>query len=127
MTETIQYRQVVKLEYTLGQGEMKINMEDTDDNYYSKLDKVEINPKVVNLKHLELNKNGVKMQFTAPVLCNVNSGEHYSSMMIGVKFEGEDEDLLVERIDGLARKFGPLWEKSVKKIKDEIQSRKSES
>ena len=62
MTETIQYRQVVKLEYTLGQGEMKINMEDNDDNYYSKLDKVEINPKVVDLNHLELNKKGRAMK-----------------------------------------------------------------
>jgi len=120
MTDLVQYRQVVNLEYQLGEGNMKIDMEGTDDNYYSKLDEVEINPQIVDLKNLVINKNYIKMQFSAPVMCNVRDGKHFSSMMIGVKFEGDDKEKLVERIDRIAGRFGPLWDESVQKRKEEI-------
>ena len=105
MTDTIQYRQVVGLEYTFGLGEMKINMEGADDNYYSKLDEVEIDPKTVDLSRFELNKNAVKMRFSTPVMCDIHGGEHYSLMKIGAKFEGKDKNLFIERIDGLASRL----------------------
>ena len=87
MGDILQYRRVVGLEYSLGKGEMKINMEGTNDDYYSNVDEVQINPEVVDLNNLGLDKNAVTMRFSKPIICNISSGKYYSSMMCGAKFE----------------------------------------
>ncbi len=121
MGEILQYRRVIALEYSLGKGETKINMEGTLDNYYSKLDKVNIDPNVVDLSNLKVTKNSVKINFASPIICNVDSGRHFSSMICGAKLEGKNEDLLVERLEDLAAKLGysndgaVMWQKKEKK------------
>jgi len=67
---------------------MKINMEGTNDDYYAKLDEILINPKIVDLHNLEIKKNGVKMDFKAPIICNIDNADLSRSMRAGVKFEG---------------------------------------
>ena len=126
MTDILQYRQVKKLEYTLGQGEMKINMEGTLDNYFSNIDEIEINPSKLDMEHIEINENIISMKFTEPIICNVNSGRYHSVMTCGTKFEGDDENSLVERLEGLADKISMFQDDSLKKMKDNIQSETKE-
>ena len=121
MVDTLQYRKVIGLEYILGQGDMKSNMEGTSDNYYSKLDEVEINPEKLDLNNFEINKNTIKIKFSTPVICNVNSGRHYSTMICGTEFEGQDKELLVEKLGGLASIVNSFQDESVQKRKDIIQ------
>lgn len=122
MGEILQYRKVIALDYSLGKGETKINMDGTLDNYYSKIDKLNIDPNAVDLSNLKVTKNSVKINFTSPIVCNVDSGRHFSSMLCGAKLEGKNEDLLVERLEDLAAKLGYsndgsiMWRK--KKNKD---------
>jgi hypothetical protein len=124
MTDTIQYRKVIGLEYTLGQGNMKIDMEGTDHNYYSKLEEVAINPeKLLDLNNFEIKRNTIKMKFSTPVICNVNSGRHYSTMICGTEFEGQDKDLLVERLGGISDRHDSFKDESVQKKKEEIQEK----
>ena len=68
----------------------------------------------------EIKKNGLKMEFKAPIICKTRNIEHSSSMMIGVKFEGKDKEAFIEKIEETARNFGPEWERSVHKRKEEI-------
>jgi hypothetical protein len=125
MGETLQYRKVIAIDYSLGNGETKINMEGTLDNYYSKLDKVDIDPNVVNLSNLKFTKNSIKIHFSSPIICNINSGKHLSSMLCGAKLEGKNENLLVERLEDLAAKLGysndesVMWRKNKKNMETE--------
>ena len=64
MGDILQYRRVIGLEYSLGNGEIRINMEGTNDDYYSSVDEVQINPEIVDLNNLELEKNAVTMNFS---------------------------------------------------------------
>ena len=121
MNDLLQYRKVTSLEYVLGQGDMKINIKGTDDNYYSKLDEVEINPEKIDLNNFEISKDTIKIKFSTPIICNINSGRHYSTMMCGTEFEGQDEDLLVERLRGISDRARSYRDESVQKRKDAIQ------
>lgn len=105
MGDILQYRRVTELEYRLGEGRTKINIEGTTNNYFSKVDDVKIDPKSVELSHLVLNTDGIRLKFASPITCNIENGRHYTSMMCGVKLEGEDKEAFVERINGLKKRF----------------------
>ena len=126
MADILQYRRVIGLEYSLGKGEMKIDMDDTNDNYYSNVDEVQINPEVVDLNNLELDKNAVTMHFSKPINCNISSGRYFSSMICGARFEGKERNQHVEKLEDLAKRFKFLIDESVQKKKEEIQSRKND-
>jgi len=124
MRDILQHKLGVKIEYIVNQSEMKIDMEGTDGNYYARLDEIIINPKIVDLYNLDIRKNGVKIDFKAPIICNIDTADLSRSMMAGVKFEGEDKDAFIKKIEETARSFGPEWEKAVLKRKEEIQKRR---
>lgn len=123
MRDILQQKLGVKIEYNVGQNEMRIDMEGNDDNYYAKLDEIILNPKIVDLHNLEIKKNGVKMDFKAPIICNINNVDFSRSMMAGVRFEGEDKDAFIEKIEETAKNFGPEWEEAVRRRKEEILKR----
>jgi hypothetical protein len=126
MGDTLQYRRVNRLEYALGGGELKINMDGSNDDYFSNVDEVQINPNDVDLSDFKLDKNAVIMNFSKPIICNINAGKYFNSMMCGAKFEGKDKGLFVERLDSLASRLESLVDESVEKRKEEIQSRKND-
>ena len=123
MGDKLQHQQGVKIEYYVGIDLMKINMDGADGNFFAKLNEIIINPKIVDLGNLEIKKNGVKMDFTAPVICNVDGEELPGSMMLGVKFEGVDKKAFNEQIEGLVSRLGEKWEEAVRKRKKQILSR----
>jgi len=125
MRDILQHKLGVKIEYIVNQSEMKIDMEGADDNYYARLDEIIINPQIVDLYNLDIRKNGVKMDFKAPIICNIDTMDLSRSMMAGVKFEGEDKDAFIKKIEEIATSFGPEWEKAVLMRKEEIQKRMS--
>ena len=124
MAEILQQKLGVKIEFILGHNELRIDMEGSDGNFYAQLDEIRLNPKIVNLQNLEIKKNGVKMNFNAPVICNINNIDETKSMMAGVKFEGLDKDAFIKKIEETARNFGPQWEAAVLRRTDEIDHRK---
>jgi hypothetical protein len=126
MGDTLQYRRVVGLEYSLGNGEIKINMDGTNDDYYSNVDEVQINPSSIDLNNFQLDKEAVTMHFSKPIICNINSGKYHSSMKCGAKFEGKESSQFVERLEDLADRIEFLIDESVEKKKEEIQSRRNE-
>ena len=126
MSDILQYRKVISLEYALGKGQMRINMQDTNDDYYSNVDEVQIHPEIVDLNSLELEKNALTMLFSKPINCNVKSGRYFSSMLCGSKLEGKEEKLHVEKLEDLTSKLDMLVDESVKKKKDMLQSRKKD-
>ena len=90
MGDTLQYRRVIGLQYSLGKGEIKINMDGTNDDYYSNVDEIQIDPRNIDLNTLQLEKEAVTMQFSKPIICNIKSGKYLSTMLCGAKFEGKE-------------------------------------
>ena len=123
MPDILQYRKVKGLEYQIGQGAIKIYIEGTIDNYYSKLDEVNINPEVIDLSHLSITKNIIRMDFSDPIICNINSGRFYSSMECGANLEGRNTNLIVEKLDDLKSRLGTLQDESVMRKKEEMRKR----
>lgn len=123
MDEILQKMLGVKIEYGLGQEEMKINLGEAEENIYAKLDTISINPKIVSINNLEVKKNSIKMDVKAPIICNPRSVQISSTMMAGIKFEGEGKKLFVDKIEERVRSFGPEWEEAVSKRKEEIVKR----
>ena len=123
MAEILQEKIGVKIEYAAGQDEMKIDMNNFEDNFYADLDKIAINPRIVDVNDLEIKKNGVKMDLKAPIICNPENFDLSKSLMAGIKFDGKDKDLFSEKIEETARKFSPEWEEAVRNRRQEIQRR----
>ena len=119
MKETLQYRKVIQLQYELGKGEMRVNMDGTNDNYYLNLDTVELDPTKIDMSLLEISDNFVTMQFSEPIICNVDSGRFNSTMICGTKLEGKDTTKLVERLETLSEKLGIMQEKTMDENKNE--------
>ena len=113
----------VKIEYNSGLEKMKIDTDVGDGSFYADLDEIVINPKIVNLHNVMIKKKNVKVDFNTPVICNPDSAKASGSMMVGVKFEGVDKYSFVEKIEEVARSFGPEWEDAVEKRKMELKGR----
>ena len=122
MVDILQFRKVNELRYQLGQGEMKILMVGTTDNYFSYVDEVEINTKDINMNSFEINDNVVTMKFSKPIICNVNTGRYNSHMKCGVELEGKEKNSLVERLESLSDKINIFKDDSITKMKEKIQS-----
>ena len=111
VSDKFQYRKVVGLEYYLGLGEMKINMQGTSHNYFTKLDEVKINTKKLDVDDVEINNNRINLKFSEPINCNVDSGRHISTMICGTDLEGKNRQELIERLEGLADRLGVIKNK----------------
>ncbi|MEF8879159.1 MAG: hypothetical protein V5A64_02050 [Candidatus Thermoplasmatota archaeon] len=105
MSEVIQYRDVVALDYSLEKGEIKIRIDGIADNYYSDIDKLSINPEETDLSSIQVFKNCVRLFFSSPTICNLRSSRYFNNMICGVKFEGKDEDKVVEKLEGLSERL----------------------
>ena len=123
MGDILQQKLGVKIEYIVGQNEMRIDMEGAGGNFFARLDEIKLNPNIVELYNLEIKNNGVKMDFKAPIICKLDNIDFSKSMMAGVKFEGQDKEVFIEKIEGVAKSFGPEWEAAVQKRKEAIQKR----
>lgn len=122
MSEVLQYRKVLELQYSLDTGQIKINLEGSNDNYFANLDEIDLDPRKIDLSYFEINKSVVKMQFSNPIVCNVKSGRHFSSMDCGVALDGENKELFVENIGGLKDKLASFTDEDVELRKEKIQS-----
>jgi hypothetical protein len=61
----------------------------------------------------------------APLLYNFDSDQIDNSLIFGVKFDGKDKNRFIEKIEDVARNFGPEWEQAVRKRREEIIARES--
>jgi len=125
MSDFLQKKVGIRLDYDANQRKSRINMEGRDDNIYANLDFISINPKVVNMHNLEIKKNNVKLDMTTPIIYNERSVSSSSSMLGGIKFEGEDKSSFINIVEETARSFGPEWEKAVDKRRKDIIKRNS--
>ena len=63
------------------------------------------------------------MDFEAPLICNKDNINISKSIMIGVKLEGKDKNIFNEKVEEIAKNFGPDWEEAVRKRKESILER----
>lgn len=123
MSNVLNKKMNVKIEYSKNSKEMKINLEGTGEDYLVNLDEVSINPKVVDVNNFEIRKSGVKMDFNAPVICDPANEDSIESFLVGIKFEGKDKKIIAKHLEERIRSFGPEWEAAVEKRRDQIKKR----
>jgi len=123
MNEVLEKILGVKIEYYVGVNLMKINMDSTNEDYYASLNQLQLDPRIVKLNNLKIEKKGMKVDFEAPIVCDIENIQPSVSMMKGIKFEGKDKNAFIAKIEETARNFGPEWEESVRKRKEEILKR----
>ena len=122
MGDTLQYRRVKGLKYSLGKGEIILKMDGTKDFYYSNADEVQINPNSIELDNCRLEKEVVAMEFSKPITCNIKSGKYNSMFRCGTSYEGKEPFKYVERLEDLSDRLDFFRDESIKKRKDESQS-----
>jgi hypothetical protein len=113
----------IKIEINSSNEDMKIDVGETNGSLYANLENISINPKIVHFNNIQLKRTGLKLDFNAPIICNLGQEDITESMMLGVKFEGKDKDLFSKEIEEKIRNFGPEWENAVKRRREEILSR----
>lgn len=124
MGDTLQYRKVIGAKYSFTNGEIKINLDGTNNNYFSNIDEIQLNPTDIELEDLHLEKDAISMIFSKPIICNIKSGKYHSSMFCGAKMEGKQIDSYVERLEDISDKIEIFKDDAVKQKKEEFQSRK---
>ena len=123
MDKELRHDQRVQMKYGGDLSSVKIEMEGTDNLYLSQFYEILLNPMIVDIKELEIKKEGITLDFTAPIVFNENDKNLSSSMMRGVNVKGLDRDKFHKKVEQLARSLGENWEKSVQRRKDKILKR----
>ncbi|MEA3458745.1 MAG: hypothetical protein U9R21_08735 [Candidatus Thermoplasmatota archaeon] len=117
-----QFEKTMNLKYLSSSGELKMNFESDDADFHSSLNELEIDPRIVNIGFLKINRDGTQIEFSSPILCKTD-GEHFETQMMGVKFEGKKPDSLLKKMPNIQKKlFGGEWERAVEKQKERIEN-----
>ena len=120
MGDTLQYRRVKGLKYTLGKGEIIMKMSGSNDFYYTNADEVLIDPKNIDMDDYKFEKKSVEMEFSEPITCNIKSGKYNSTFRCGTKLEGKKPFKYVERLEDLSDRLDFFKDESVKKRKEKF-------
>ena len=123
MGESLKKKLGIEVQFDINGDELKIKFEDNKNVCDAKLDEITINLKIVELNNLEIKKNGLKMDFKAPIICDKNNIDTSESIIAGFSFEGRDKEKIMEIVEEIAKTFGPEWENAVRKRKKEILKR----
>ena len=108
MKDIYQYRNVKQLEYKTGSGKLKMNLEGTMDDYVSQVNDIELdfkNQDFKNIKLIKIGKNTLNVEFSEPMICNLETGRYEEKLICNVETEGEDESALVEKLPNLKEKI----------------------
>ena len=99
-----QYRKVVNFEYIPQSGKIKINVDGSNNDYISQVDKIQMAMESSDfkiIKRLRIGKEAIYVDFTKPITCNINSGHYEDVLLCDVQIEGEDPLNYVEKIPSL--------------------------
>jgi hypothetical protein len=102
---------------------IKLEMEGTDNIYLSQFDEILLNPMIVDIQELEIKKEGITLDLTAPIIFDENDKNLSGSLMKGIDVKGLDREKFHKKIEQLARSLGDNWERSVQKRKEKILKR----
>ena len=124
MNDLYKFERTMNIEYSSQSGNLKMNLEGGANNFYSFLNELEVSPNIVNIGSLKINRIGVHIELSAPVLCETD-GEKFETKMLGVKFEGVKPDSLLKKIPGITKGlFGEKWERAVERQRKRIEERR---
>lgn len=119
----MRHNQRVVMKYGGDLTSVRIEMEGTENLYLTQIEEILLNPMIVDIKTLEIKKDGINVDFTAPIIFDEKDTNLSSSMMKGVNVKGLDKDKFHNKIEQLARSFGENWERSVKRRREKIIQR----
>jgi hypothetical protein len=123
MDGELKHNQRVQMKYGGDLSSIKLEMEGTDNIYLSQFDEILLNPMIVDIRDLEIKKEGITLDFTAPIIFDENDKNLSGSLMKGIDVKGLDREKFHKKIEQLARSLGDNWERSVQKRKEKILKR----
>ena len=68
-----------------------VEMEGTENLYLTQFEEILLNPMIVDISKIEIKKEGINVDFTAPIIFDENDTNSTSSMMKGVNVNERDE------------------------------------
>lgn len=124
MEESIEVHKKVEMSYNSESGELLMNVENTQAQYNSIINELEIDPRIVDIGSLQINAQGVRIHFSSPVICK-SDGEEFETKMLGVRFDGLKVDDSNQDFSVLKRHlFGEQWHDAVERQRSRIENRK---
>ena len=124
MEESIESIQNVDIEYNSTSGELKMNVENSPTQFNSLINELEIYPRIVEIGSLKINKGGILVKFTSPVICKSN-GDEYETKMLGVRFDGKIPDDSNEDFSVLkSHMFSEKWQLGVERQREKMENRR---
>ena len=119
----MRHNQRVVMKYGGDLNSIMVEMEGTENLYLTQFEEILLNPMIVDISKIEIKKEGINVDFTAPIIFDENDTNSTSSMMKGVNVKGLDRDKFHDKVEQIARSFGENWEKSVQRRKEKIIQR----
>ena len=119
--ETTQFRQVIQMRYGLKSGMLSLNLEGYG-NYASALSSMDIDPKKVAIEELAIDHDSIAIQFSQPIICNMNSDGVNSYMDCGVALSGKSPKEFIEKISVIDH-TKMEWDRKVAEFRAELERR----
>ena len=118
------FERKMNMEYESNNGNLKLNIQDNEENFYSSLREIEIDPRIAVIGSCEIDRTGARVKFSSPLLCSTD-GEIFDVKLLGVKFEGDKPDTLIDGMSQLKQHiFGDDWLKAVERQKKRMEERR---
>ena len=119
-----QYRKVVNFEYIPQSGKISLNLIDNDSTFESKVEEVDINPLLVDIRSLEIDRQGASVKFESPLIMKTD-GDKIETKLIGFKLNGINPTEYFKDADVFqTHMFSDEWFKSVEKQRKRIEERR---
>ena len=123
MDKELRHNQKIQMIYGGDLSSVRMEMDGSDNIYLSQFEEIILNPMIVDIRQLEIKKEGIAVDFSAPIIFNSNDTDLSSSMMKGVNVKGLDREKFRKKIEQLAKNLGEQWQKSVQRRKEKILKR----
>jgi len=114
----------MEVEFHSQSGKICMQVSDTNAPYQSNINEMEIDPLIVDIKSLKINRNGTEIKFISPLLVSTD-GEIINTNMLGFKVNGETPNKFFDDVDSFhAHNFSKEWFSLVEKQRKRIEDRR---
>jgi hypothetical protein len=124
MDGTNEIEEKMEVEYHSESGKISLNLLDNDATFQSEVEEIDINPQLVDIRSLEINRQGASVKFESPLIMK-KDGDSIETKLIGFKLNGINPAEYFKDADVFqTHMFSEDWFKSVEKQRKRIEERR---
>lgn len=124
MEDGQRFEKKMEMEYSSNSGTLQVNAEHDSEMFQANANELELDPNLVDIQSMKINRKGVIVNFSAMALCETD-GEQFVTKMYGVTMDGKSPDSFFNEIHSLkSHMFGEKWEESVERQRNRMEKRR---